>query len=124
MATVITKRPLIVVVILRVSRSLFDNCPRVLYCFLVIATFIVAKENFMKSRHTRKQAINLLIGMAGLALTGYMLKVLGDNGLYADAHQTSAYGWYTPLEWGAALLGVILVIISLILLLRNAGKSK
>jgi cytochrome bd-type quinol oxidase subunit 2 len=78
----------------------------------------------MKNYYVRKQAVASIIGLIGVVLAGYMIKLLGDNGIYADATGKAPSPNYSALEWIAVFLGVIMVIISIVWLIRNEGKRK
>lgn len=78
----------------------------------------------MKSSYVQKQVLASVIGLVGITIAGYMIKILGDNGIYADATGKAPSPNYSALEWVLAFVGIILTFISIVLLIRNVSNRK
>lgn len=69
----------------------------------------------------RKRTFAIILGTVGLATTVYMIKIIRDIGIYADETGTSGAA---PLEWILALLGIVLMIMSIILLIKYSIENQ
>jgi len=65
--------------------------------------------------------MSAVVAIAGFAILGYMWKVLGDGGIYADEHGTS--GYISLSDIALVVVGVALLIYAGALFLGSRGRS-